>query len=271
MSSTLSKARKKQIESTYGNFLGDWENFMRNVKSFSMKKSMQHYEKIEFFKACLLHNKLQKLSFNFDRKWFEIMLTECYWLTELQELHMSNCPKWDVDYIAFWKNLKQMKNLRSLSFDLDEYPGCEFVYPEIGKAFKENTSLWTVRFKLENIRDNQMNLYLVPEGISENDTLSTLYIENDSCLNEGFFESLSKVSGLSHFEYKTTMRKISPYKEKEFFGACDCLTKIIIVSHTKFVDSEPFDKMRKSIIMNPSIVDIELDLFIEQGGYTFIE
>lgn len=67
------------------------------------------------------------------------------------------------------------------------------------------------------------------------------------------------------------MRKASSYKEKDFYGACDCLTKIFIVCHTKFVDSDIFDKLWTNIITNPSIVDIEFDLFMEQSGYTFIE
>ena len=106
-------------------------------------------------------------------------------------------------------------------------------------------------------------MYLVPEGISENDTLESIKLINDSCANDAFFESLSKVSGLSNFEYRTTIWKASSYKEKEFFGACDCLTKIFIVCHTKFVDSDIFDKLRINIIHNPSIVDIEFDLFME--------
>jgi len=49
------------------------------------------------------------------------------------------------------------------------------------------------------------------------------------------------------------------------------LTSVKIICHTKFVDSEIFDKLRYNLINNPSIVDIDLDLFIEQSGYVFIE
>jgi len=140
------------------------------------------------------------------------------------------------------------------------------------QALKITKTLTDLRINLDNI--SEWNLYLlhVAEGIAENDSLKYLFIKNESCSNDAFFASLSKVSGLKKFNYETTMRRTSSYKEKEIlFGQCDCLTTIKIICHTKFVDSDLFDKLWKNLISNMSIVDIDLDLFMDQSGYTFIE
>lgn len=80
-------------------------------------------------------------------------------------------------------------------------------------------TLTDLRINLDNI--SEWNLYLlhVAEGIAENDSLKYLFIKNESCSNDAFFSSLSKVSGLKMFNYETTMRRTSSYKEKEIlFG-----------------------------------------------------
>ena len=44
---------------------------------------------------------------------------------------MTNSPKWDADYISFWKNLKHAPKIKVLSIDLGEFPGCDQVYKEM--------------------------------------------------------------------------------------------------------------------------------------------
>ena len=68
---------------------------------------------------------------------------------------MINSPKWDADYIHFWRNLKYLKHLNILSFDLSEFPGCEKIYPEIGEALKGNATIKQLNIKLENIGERQ--------------------------------------------------------------------------------------------------------------------